>query len=293
MLTPISLPAAAAATIILLSACTPVVSKSYTAIDPMVRSAPSSSVKSGTAITNGTTVIVTRPVAADPYTQTADLDDDASAWGIYTEISPTWILTNMLMPSLDGKSLRCSITGGAPYSNVHCYRNLPPEPLAAKFTFALSFWYSPTTTFNNQNAPSIVQALEFTMNKWHQFKRYEFALQWQNVGADAPQWRYWASSQWMNLGITDTLESNQWHILVLEGEIIDEQIHYQKFKIDQRDHLISMFVSPADVPGEADRIAVAIQLDGNFEEAPYDMFVDQVSLVRKPIAEVYLPIVFN
>ena len=37
---------------------------------------------------------------------------------------PTWQLNNASSPSLDGNSLRCAITGGQPYSNVHCYRNL-------------------------------------------------------------------------------------------------------------------------------------------------------------------------
>jgi hypothetical protein len=230
---------------------------------------------------------------ANPYASATDLDDDVTTWGVYTEISPTWIIANAITPSIDGKSLRCSITGGTPYSNLHCYRNLPPEPLSAKFALALSFWFSPTTTFNNQGAPSIVQALEFTMNKWQQGKRYEFALQWQNVGDGAPQWRYWNSSQWMSLGITGTLEGNQWHSLVLDGEITDGQTYYRGFTVDQQMHLISMLAPPADVPGETDRLAIAIQLDGNFEEAPYDVFIDQVSFAWKPLAEVYLPAVIK
>jgi hypothetical protein len=225
-----------------------------------------------------------------------NLDEDASDWGVYCEGSPTWAKENVATPSIDGKSLRCSITGGDPYSNVHCYRNLLPEPTAAVFTLTLSFWFSPTTTFNNQGAPSIIQALEFTMNKWHQSKRYEFALQWQNVGDCAPQWRYWDPHQpepWVGLGITDTLEAEQWHSLTLEGEIINGQVHYRRFTINQQSHNLDVTVPPASVSGEPDRLAVAIQLDGNFEEAPYDVFIDQVSFVRKPAAQVYLPLIMK
>src|SRR5262249_55886360 len=144
------------------------------------------------------------------------------------------IKESVTTPSIDGKSLRCSITGGAPYSNVHCYRNLLPEPAATAFTLTLSFWFSPTTTFNNQGGSSVIQALEFTMNKWQQSKRYEFALQWQNVGDGAPQWRYWVPNQsaWVSLGISDTLAGNQWHVLMLEGDINNGQVHYQRFTID-------------------------------------------------------------
>ncbi len=149
-------------------------------------------------------------------------------------------------------------------------------------TLSLSFWFSPATTFNNQNASSIIQALEFTMNKWHQFQRYEFALQWQNVGDGAAQWRYWNphhAEKWVSLEIHDTLEAEQWHSLGLEGEISNGQVYYNRFSIDQKMHTLDKTVPPVSVPGEADRLAVAIQLDGNFEQAPYDVFVDQVNFV--------------
>lgn len=132
-----------------------------------------------------------------PTSKTHDLDEEAEDWGIFCEKSPTtggfptWSLTNVATPSLDGKSLRCSITGGAPYANVHCYRNLQPEPEASVFKLTVPFYFTPTTTCNNEGSDSIVQALEFSMSKWHQTQRYEFALQWLNVGNGAPQWRYW------------------------------------------------------------------------------------------------------
>ncbi len=116
----------------------------------------------------------------------SNLEDDSAAWGVYLEGSPTVNKDTVEPPSLDGNALRCAITGGVPYSNVHCYCNLPPEPEATVFVLTLSFQYTPVTTFNNQGVPSIVQALEFTMNTWNQFQRYEFALQWQNVGEGAP-----------------------------------------------------------------------------------------------------------
>jgi len=84
-----------------------------------------------------------------PSLATYDLDEDAADWGVYCEGSPTWAKENVTTPSIDGKSLLCAITGGDSYSNVHCYRNLLPEPTAAVFTLTLSFWFSPTTTFNN------------------------------------------------------------------------------------------------------------------------------------------------
>ena len=236
--------------------------------------------------------------ATPPSSQTYDLDRYTADWGVYCEGSPTWIKENVTMPSLDGESLRCSITGGAPYSNVHCYRNLLPEPATAQFTLTLSFYFTPTTTFNNQGGPSVIQALEFTMNKWQQEKRYEWAVQWENVGADAPQWRYWdphQAGQWVSLGITDSevseLAGEQWHSLLLEGEILSSQIRYEGFCIDQICYPLDITTPPVDAPGVPDGLAAAVQLDGNYAETPYDLFIDRVHFVREPATRVYLPLI--
>jgi uncharacterized repeat protein (TIGR01451 family) len=210
------------------------------------------------------------------------LDEDASEWDIYREGSPTCVNPeNVPTPSLDGNALQFAIVGGSPYGNCHYYRNLPSQPYATQFTYTLSFWFTPTTTCNNQGGPSTVQALEFSMSKWYQSKRYEFALQWQNVGNGAPQWRYWDGYHWVPPipPITQCLQAGQWHTLELEGEVVGQQVHYQRFTIDDDSYVIDVTTSPISTPGEPDRLAIAVQLDGNSEESPYEVFVDKVCLV--------------
>jgi hypothetical protein len=221
-----------------------------------------------------------------------NLDSDVASWGTYCEQTPTVRMENATTPAIDGTSLRCALTGGAPYSNVHCYRNLLPEPAMSVFTLSLSFWFSPTTTLADPNGSSVVQALEFTMNKWQQSQRYELALQWEHVGDNAPQWRYWdpyKPEPWVGMGIPGTLEPRVWHALTLEGAILNGQIHYTQFSIDQQTHRIDQAVAPFSVPGEPDRLAVAVQADGNALLDPYDLFIDQVNFVRWPISHVHLP----
>ncbi len=217
-----------------------------------------------------------------------NLDDDASAWGVFTEVPtpgtppPTWQLNNVSSPSQDGRSLRCALTGGQPYSNVHCYRNLPADPGSNLFTLSMSFYYQPASTFNNVEGPSVVQALEFTMNKWHQGLRYEWALQWDNVDTGAPKWRYWGREtpagtlDWVDLGITGSLQGQEWHTLELEGEILAGEVHYERFIIDGQEHPLNLSVSP-EPTSEQDKLAVAVQLDGNSTETPYEVFLDQVT----------------
>ncbi len=224
-----------------------------------------------------------------PTSATYHLEDNAADWGAYCEGAPAWGKESAASPSLDDQSLCGGLTGGAAYSNVHFYRHLLSEPAANRFTLSLSFYFTPTTTFNNQGSPSVIQALEFTMNKWYRSQRYEFAVQWQNVGSGAPQWRYWDPNRadpWVDLGIGDVLEGEQWHSLVLEGEISAGQVHYLAVTIDGQRYGLDATVAPAAAPGEPDRLAVAFQLGGNYAETPYDVYVDEVSFIRESGAAV-------
>jgi hypothetical protein len=141
-----------------------------------------------------------------------------------------------------------SLSGGKPYSNTFFYREFIAEPTANVFKLNLSFWL-PGTTCNNQPNTSAIQALEFSMNKYQDAKRYEFAVQWQNVqqaaGDGAPQWRYWDGSRWqaMNPMVPQCLTSG-WHALILEGDISNGQVHYRAFTIDRQRHSLGNITVP-------------------------------------------------
>jgi len=232
-------------------------------------------------------ITIATPTAVHVY-----LDRDARAWQVYTEGNPTYTLKDVAKPSLDGEALQCSIAGGKPYSSVQCYRNLAAQSGANVFVFGLSFQFTPQTTYNNQGGESIVQAIEFSTTKWHQGKRYRLALQWENVGEtgeSAPQWRYWnpqssAGKPWVRLpgNINPRLEAGQWHTLKLEGRIVDDEIYYQSFTLDDQTYPMNITTLPDPALGATDRLAVSIQLDGNSQQSPYDVFVDQVYLAMHP-----------
>ena len=126
----------------------------------------------------------------------------------------------------------------------------------------------PDVHIPNKNGSNSNSAIEFTMNKWRQSKRYEFALQWQNVGPGAPQWRYWdphaTPDRWVDLGITDQpallLAGNTWHSFELAGEIVNSQAHYRRFVIDTHAYQLTQVAAPAIESGSPDRLAIAVQL---------------------------------
>jgi hypothetical protein len=243
------------------------------------------------------TVTPTESLTIDPVTEPTqiptsgtqtlkleDIEEDGQSWKVYKEGDSLWTLQNLDTPSLNGKSLQCSIAGGSPYSNVHCYTEFVPIPKANAFKLELSFRFTPATACNNEGTSSVVQAVEFTMSKWEQSRRYEFALQWQNVGNGAPQWRYWdpskpAGEQWVpvNSNIKFCVKSDEWHTLSLDGDIVNDQVHYKKFAIDNFISNLDVTLPPASTPNEKDRLTVAVQVDGNFIQTPYDLFIDNVS----------------
>ena len=216
-----------------------------------------------------------------------DLDNSAEAWAVFPVGSPTYLVgpANVTLGD-DDHALQCSITGGAVYSGAHCYRNLPAEPAANIFTLSMAFQFSPETTCNNQGTPSVVQAIEFSMSKWDQGLRYEWAVQWENVGASegdgAPQWRYWDGSQWVSFTpkLVSCVPGNKWHTLTLSGHIINGQVQYDTFIMDAQAYSLNIIV-PAIQSSEPDKLAVAVQVNSNAVASPYDLFINQVNLIRQ------------
>jgi uncharacterized protein YcfL len=169
---------------------------------------------------------------------------------------------------------------------------------------SLSFYYRPHSTFNNQGGSSIVQALEFTMSKWLGQSRYEWAVQWENVGNGAPKWRYWnphhldsnnQPDRWVDLNIPVSqellkLEGERWYTLKLEGDIVAGKVHYTRISIDKLNDGIEGRIYPLDITVEpaaeaGDKLAVAVQLDGNDwngtgQLSPYEVFLDKVTLAH-------------
>ena len=222
------------------------------------------------------------------------LEDNVDYWGIYCERAPEWTLENTIDPASGDTLLCCGlVTGGLRYSNVHCYcnydANLEEKRLAVEMSFKID---SP----DQVNLDEAVQALEFTINKWHNGKRYEVAVQWLGTNDGGLKWRYWdphKGQQWIDTKIANVpqLATGDWFTLHLEGEIdSDDNVHYLYLSIRNEstgqdfDYNLSKFlVAPAIDTQATDGFAVAIQLDGNVWNTPYHVFINNVRVVPVPV----------
>lgn len=206
------------------------------------------------------------------------LDDEAPQFELFLDCDPPVAncpgqatVTNVGSPSLDGQSLKISYLSGPPYMGVDAFHRFPANDGATRFEVLYSFLY--------QNADA-VQALEFAMNQYIQNTRYEWAMQWEQFGPDGdghPQWRLWTGSTWSPIGFSDQLSPNTWYTIQIDGDITTDsqgqsQVHYMSFNIHGVQHDLDQAFAPHSSQG--DQLVAAIQLDGNGNPTPYDLFVD-------------------
>lgn len=225
-----------------------------------------------------------------------NLEEHAKLWEIYEENNPQGEKPACDPPFLSmlagaNANVLCLTRGGARYTNCHFYANLPPTE-AKNFTFSLKFFIENLRSCNNaQGIISIPQALEFTISSWTGTERYEWAVQWENVGdgsqwqGDPPAWRIWTHQtidsnypDWLpiiNAG-NKCLSEDEWHTLRLEGRIAAGKVVYESFTVDNNFWDLSAYSYKAVVDKTPKRVAVAVQLNGNGLGERYTIYVDQV-----------------
>lgn len=205
----------------------------------------------------------------------AHLEDDASQWGIFYDGGNALAkLEQVSQPSVDGSALKISLISGQPYTGIHAYRNLPANETATTFDLTIFFYFSSATP---------MQALEFTMSTWVNDQRWEWALQWEHIGDGTPQqgnpptWRLWTGSSWQNIGVSQQLSAETWHMFHLKGDLLHGQVHYMDFTCDDTSAHLDQTFAPVSAPGN--KLAVAVQLDGDSQEDPYQVYLDGVNFL--------------
>jgi hypothetical protein len=172
-------------------------------------------------------------------------------------------------PSMNGNSTRFAIGSGKPYSDVLWWRQLGADANAHHFTYDLYFYLT---------SPSSPQALEFDVNQSVSGLKYVFSTECDvSYGYT---WRVWDTKNWLwvNTGVACvTPAAYQWHHLVLEFErTTNNEEHYVSMQLDGQTHYWNIYVSPRTV--NASELNVAFQEDGNFDETPYSVWLNKVTL---------------
>ncbi len=204
-----------------------------------------------------------------------DLNGNLSEWHIfYDQGQSKGLVEQVDDPSLSGSALKATLLSGDPYAGIHVYRNLPPRDECQLLQLDVAFYFRDLRP---------IQALEFSMNKWMGDLRWEWALQWEQVGDGTaeqgipPAWRVWTGDTWKNTGIQQYLKPNVWHQLSMVGVITDGKVQYLRFNCDRYAYSLQKHIFvPVVSPGS--KLAVGFQLNGDYQEDAYSVYYDNVHL---------------
>jgi hypothetical protein len=156
-------------------------------------------------------------------------------------------------------------SGNPQYMGLDAYIPLGTDASATRYQINYDFYFP-------DKAP--VQALEFCMNNYFGGERYQWAMQYENIGSGAPQWRLWTGTAWQAIGVPDTgIDAGTWYTLTIDGDIVAGKVHYMDFIIAGTEHNLSQYTfSPQAQTGPG--LVAAVQLDGNIDATPYNLYID-------------------
>lgn len=171
-------------------------------------------------------------------------------------------------PSMDGKSAEFWLGGDVPYSNALWWKQLGGQSAARKFVYDLYFYIKD---------PAAAQSLEFDMNQSVDGRKYIFGTQCAIVRG---KWEVWdtANAKWMDTGIPCYKpEAYKWHHLVLEFErTSDYKTRFVSVTLNGTKNYINKYYNVRS--GGYSELNVAFQMDGNFEQKDYKVWLDKVNM---------------
>jgi hypothetical protein len=174
-------------------------------------------------------------------------------------------------PTLNGgTSAKFSLEGGTkPYSNALYWIPLGGGASVSHFTYDLWFY------LDNGAA---TQALEFDVNQTFGGTRWTWGSEC-NFNADG-KWDIWnpGGNVWVPTSVPcNHFPSNTWIHLIWTLERVGNQVHYITLQVGDSTYNIDTYYT-AQSNWFADEIDVAFQMDGNWEQEPYHVWLDQVTL---------------
>ena len=180
---------------------------------------------------------------------------------------------NQSSPSLSGKSALIALTGGSyQYSNELYTKFLGGGAYPSKFTYDLYFMI---------DQPDRSQALEFDVNQAFDSQRWVFGTEC-NFKADGV-WDVWdgVKDAWQaTKAPCKPFPANTWIHLVWQFERVGNQVHYISVTVNGQTYPLDLYYANEPYwPMES--IDVAFQIDGDYAQQPYNVWLDNVTLTAQ------------
>lgn len=181
------------------------------------------------------------------------------------------ISENQSSPSLTGHAAKFTMGGPYPYTNYLWTKYLGGGAAPTHFTYDLWFYI---------DRPEVAQALEFDANQTFGGTRWVFGTEC-NLRSDHV-WDVWDGvNGWTPTKVRcSSLPAKQWNHLVWTVQRVGNQVHYISVQVNGTTFPVNMYLSnQAKVPWRFEGIDVAFQMDGDYRQDPYNVWLDKVTLL--------------
>jgi len=171
-------------------------------------------------------------------------------------------------PALDGKSAKFTMGGPTPYSNMLYFNATAGGNNVSHFIYDLYFYI---------DQPDVSQALEFDINQTFGGTRWVWGSECNFNGSG--KWDIWDDiNGWKPTSVDcKPFPANTWIHLVWNVERVGDQVHYIALTVGDQTYNIETYY-PDQPDWTLEEIDVAFQMDGNYKQAPYNVWLDKVSL---------------
>jgi hypothetical protein len=181
------------------------------------------------------------------------------------------LIQNQTSPTVNGgTSSKFSLQGGThPYSNALYWIPLGGGDNVKHFVYDLYFY---------TDVGDASQALEFDVNQTFGGTRWTWGSEC-NFDADQ-KWDIWndAGNVWVPTNAPCThFPSNTWIHIIWTLERVGNQVHYISLQVNDQTYDLDTYYT-AQSNWYADEIDIAFQMDGNWEQEPYNVWLDNVTL---------------
>ncbi len=173
-------------------------------------------------------------------------------------------------PSLDGSAAKFSIAGDHPYSNELYWTPLGGGNNVSHFTYDLWFY------IDHGDAP---QSLEFDVNQAFGGTRWTWGSQCDFN--QTHQWNVWdpLNGVWVPIPVPcNHFPSNTWIHLIWDLERVGNQVHYKTLSVADQTYNVDTYFT-AEPNWFQEEIDIAFQMDGNYKQQPYSVWLDEVNLL--------------
>jgi hypothetical protein len=188
------------------------------------------------------------------------------AAGLGTAVST--MTQNQSTPSMDGQSAQFTMGGSQPYSNMLYFNPVAGGDNVSHFIYDVYFYI---------DQPDYAQALEFDTNQTFGGQRWVWGSEC-NFKADG-QWDIWNDLTGLQpTGFPCTpFPANTWIHLVWNLERVGDQVHYISLTVGDQVYNVDTYY-PNQPDWTLEEIDVAFQMDGDYAQQPYNVWLDEMKL---------------